>query len=116
MSVRALLADMLATIRAETDAAVRADAKALMEGVARHEELLRALQEAEMDLSPEEVRDLVGQIEREKTKLRSLLQTQLARTDFLLKLILGAGSVQPVGYPGSGWEQPSQACRLNRKA
>lgn len=116
MSVRAILTDMLATIRAETEAAVKADAKALMEGVARQEELLHQLEGAEIDMSPAEVRELVQQIEREKTKLQRLLETQAARNEFLLKLILGAGATQPVGYPGAGWDQPSQVGRLNRKA
>lgn len=114
MSLRALLTEMLATVRAETEAVKRGDHEAIMAGVERHEALLARLEEAEHDLSPAEVRGLVEEIERERTKLRSLLERQSAQAEFLLKLLVGGGG-KSAGYPGIGWAAEPQSHRLNRR-
>lgn len=114
MSLRTVLTEMLATLRAETEAVKRADHQTVMAGVERHEALLAQLQKAENDLSPAEVRGLVEEIERERTKLRSLLERQSAQTEFLLKLMLGGGG-KSGGYPGTGWQNEPQSHRLNRR-
>lgn len=114
MSTRAILTEMLETLQAETEAVKRADTPAILEGVSRHEALLAQLQDAARDLSPEETRALVEQIERERFKLKSLLESQSARTDFLLKLV-GVGQEKGIGYPGTGWGQEPRPHRLNRR-
>lgn len=115
MSTRSLLNEILGTIQAETEAVIHGDAKAIMAGVARHEELLSQLEGAEMDMSPAELKELVGQIDREKVKLQSLLQSQSAQTDLLLRAMFGGGAARSVGYPNSGWQQQEKARRLNRR-
>jgi len=114
MSLRALLTEMLAVVRAETEAVKRGDHQAVMAGVERHEALLAQLEKAENDMSPAEVRGLVDEIERERTKLRSLLERQSAQVEFLLKLMVGGGG-KSTGYPGTGWATEPQSHRLNRR-
>jgi hypothetical protein len=116
MSARAILEEMLALIKGQTEAVVSGDYKALLAGAARHEQLIGLLESAPVDASPEEIRDLCAQIDREKSKLRSLLEAESMRVDFLLRLILGGGQARTAGYPGTGGRQEGPSRLINQRA
>lgn len=102
MSVKALLEEMLQLLREQVEHVVKGEHRELLEGAYRHERLLSDL-EADMaagppDISPEELRPLYDEIEREKAKLQSLLQSESTRTDFMLRLLLGDRQPKADGY------------------
>ncbi|HYG60751.1 MAG TPA: hypothetical protein VD902_21965 [Symbiobacteriaceae bacterium] len=115
MGATAILAEMRDLLKAQADAVVAGEHQQVSAGALRHEELLRALETAEMDASPDELRPLVEEIQAEKQRLVSLLESEGARVDFLLRLILGGGAPKPGGYPASIGKAPGQAGRLNRR-
>jgi len=115
MSTRAILQDMRDLLKAQIEAVIAGDAPAVLRGSARHEQLLAALEKAELDATTDEVRALSAEIEQEKTKLQSLLSVEAVRVDFLLRLILGGGQPNKSGYPTGKWRNPAGARMLNRR-
>jgi|GEM_PF-3230983 len=115
MSATAILTEMRELVRQQTDNVVAGDHQAVLEVAMRHEHLLYALESAELDGSPEDMHQLVAEVQREKENLRGLLTQELHRTDFLLRLILGDGSAKPVAYPGTLGQGDSKPSRLNRR-
>jgi hypothetical protein len=112
MGARAILTEIRDLLQAQIDAVVAGDHQQVLAGALRHEELLRDLDGAELDATPAEIKALVDEIQTVKSKLQSLLTTESARVDFLLRLILGGGPPKPGGYPASA---AKQAGRLNRR-
>jgi hypothetical protein len=115
MATGAILTDMLQLVNAQTEAVVAGDWATLQAGAARHEELLAALETAEVDLPATELRALCQDLEWAKTKLQSLLEAGGARTDFLLRLYLRGGEPRRSGYPIDPWHGPGASQRLNRR-
>lgn len=101
MSASALLREMIELTRLQVDRVIRRDHQGLLEGARQQEALLAALQEAEIDGSPEELRALYEELDREKVKLQSLLESESQRVDFLMRLLLGGPAQKSVGYPPS---------------
>lgn len=116
MSARAILTEMRELLANQVEHVVSGDHKALLQGAAQHEQLLSALRTAELDAPPEEIRALAEQVEREKQKLQSLLASQSQRVDFMLRLLMGGGEANRVGYPGRGLGADPRSGRLNRRA
>lgn len=114
MGARAILTEIHDLLKAQVAAVVAGEHQRVLAGAMRHEELLALLQDAELDLTPEELRPLIEQIDRQKTKLTSLLAAEGARTDYLLRLILNKGAAKPGGYPSSVQDR-AKASRLNRR-
>lgn len=115
MGAQAVLNDLQLLLQDQTAALVRGDHEALLQGAARHEDLLKQLESAEMDLTPEELRERAERIEREKQKLQVLLTEEAGRADFLLRILLGPGETRQGGYPGGA--RPEGKPRLiNRRA
>lgn len=114
MSTSALLREMIDLTRLQVERVIKRDHEGLMEGARQQEALLRALQEAEIDGSPEELRALYEELEREKAKLQSLLESESQRVDFLLKLLLGSQDQENVGYP-TGLLRRVRGQLLNKK-
>ncbi|MFZ5826802.1 MAG: hypothetical protein ACOY94_21130 [Bacillota bacterium] len=115
MSAKAILREMIELIRTQTEHVIQGDHKAVLEGAQRHEHLLSALQEAEIDGSPEEMRALYDEITHEKAKLQSLLEVENVRVDFMLRLLLGGGSSQSPGYPAGIGKRNAGSRMLNRR-
>lgn len=115
MSVKLILAEMLTLLRTQIEAVVAGDAQAVQAGADRHEQLLGALPDAEPSEPAEELRPLYEQINYEKTRLMSLLTSESARADFLLRLILGGGGARPAGYPGGAGQTQDGARIINRR-
>lgn len=116
MSVQPILEEMLGLIQAQVQAVTDGDYEAVVAGATRHEEMLAALREATGDDSPEKLQPLLEQLQREKTKLQSLLTTEMTRVDFLLRLILGGEAPEAGGYSNLG-PRPEGASRiLDRRA
>lgn len=115
MSARAILEEILALLRTQVDAVVQGDTERLMAGTARHEQLLRDLETAEVDGTPEELRPLYEQIEHERNKLQSLLTAESARVDFMLRMFLGGGKSTRVGYPDMKRTGAGGSHMLNRR-
>lgn len=114
--MRAILSEMQELLASQVQAVIAGDVEALNQGTARHEELLADLQDAEPDAPTEEIQELVMAVEREKLKLHSLLQTETARADFLLRLLIGGGPSKADGYPAKTWRQEGRLSRLDRRA
>lgn len=115
MGARTILTEMLGLLQGQTAAIIAGDHQALARGAERHEALLAELQTAEVDTCDEELRTLVTEVDREKQKLQSLLQSEASRVDFMLRLILGGGQAKAVGYP-AGLTQPARLSRgLDRR-
>lgn len=115
MSVKSILEEMLALLKQQVDAVVRGDHQAVREGAEAHERLMADLETAEHDLPPEELKALYDDIQREKTKLQSLLAVEINRVEFMLRMLVGAGTFKPVGYPGQA--NGARGSRmLNRRA
>ncbi len=111
---KALLTEMRDLLREQVAHVVKGDHQALLDGAARHEQLLAELSRAEVDASQEELQAIYAEIEAEKTKLQSLISAEAARVDFLLRILRGTGMERGAGYPGmSGTEG---ARMLNRRA
>ena len=100
MKAEAILEEMLRLLREQVEAVVKGDTERLAAGTERHEQLLRELEHAEVDVPPEQLRPLYDEIERERVKLQSLLTAESARVDFMLRTLLGGGKQASVGYPG----------------
>lgn len=115
MSAKALLNEMIELTRAQVDRVIHGDHQALLEGAHQQEALLAALEEAPIDGTPEEMRALYEQLELEKNKLKSLLQTESQRVDFLMRLLLGSPEQKTVGYPKGTGKRKAQGQMLNRK-
>lgn len=115
MSVKPILQEMLALLRAQTDAVVAGDAQAVQAGADRHEQLLATLQGAEPAEPAEELRPLYEQINYEKTRLMSLLTSEAARADFLLRLILGPAAAKPSAYPTGAGRPQGNPRMINRR-
>jgi hypothetical protein len=115
MGARALLEEMLDLVQAEIQAVLAGDHAGLAAGSTRHEELLAVLPDAEVDADPGQLRVLISRIDLEKAKLRSLLESESGRVDFMLRLILGGGKPAPGSYPVSHWQQRGPSQRLNRR-
>lgn len=102
MSVKALLEEMLQLLREQVGHVVKGEHRELLDGAYRHEQLLSDLEAAlaagPPDISPEELRPLYEEIETEKAKLQSLLQAESARTDFMLRVLLGSRQPKADGY------------------
>ncbi len=115
MSVKPILEEMLALIRSQVAAVIAGDAQAVQSGADRHEQLLAALQSAQVTEHPEELQAIMAEIDREKTKLMSLLTSEAARADFLLRLILGPSAAKPSAYPGGTGRPETGARMINRR-
>ncbi|HYF93938.1 MAG TPA: hypothetical protein VD969_17120 [Symbiobacteriaceae bacterium] len=115
MGARAILTEMRDLLAAQVEAVVAGDHQRVYAGAMRHEELLRDLEGADMDLTPEELQPLDDQIALNKVKLTSLLSAQGARVDYLLRLIIGRGPQKSGGYPQGLQERASSARRINRR-
>ena len=114
MSTSALLREMIDLTRLQVERVIKRDHEGLMEGARQQEALLRALQEAEIDGSPEELRALYEELEREKAKLQSLLESESQRVDFLMRLLLGGPEPKGGGYP-PGVAKRAGGRMLNKK-
>lgn len=114
MSATALLREMIELTRLQVERVIKRDHQGLLEGSRQQEALLAALQEAELDGSPEELRALYEELEKEKVKLQSLLETESQRIDFLMRLLLGGPEQKSVGYP-SGVTKRAGGRMLNKK-
>jgi len=101
MSASALLREMIDLTRLQVERVIRRDHQGLIEGARQQEALLTALESAEIDGAPEEMRALYDELVREKRKLQSLLESESQRVDFLMRLLLGGPEQQSVGYPPS---------------
>lgn len=101
MSASALLREMIDLTRLQVQRVIKRDHQGLLEGARQQEALLKALQEAEIDGSPEKMRALYEELEREKVKLQSLLEAESQRVDFLMRLLLGGPEQKSVGYPST---------------
>ena len=101
MSTSALLREMIDLTRLQVERVIKRDHQGLLEGARQQEALLSALQDAEIDGTTEELRALYDELEREKTKLQSLLESESQRVDFLMRLLLGGPEQKGVGYPPS---------------
>jgi hypothetical protein len=115
MSAKAILQEMLELVKAEIEAVKTGDHQKVLDGALRHEQLLSALETAEWDAPPEELRALAAELDREKTKLQSLVTAEAARVDFLLRLMLGSGAPKASGYPTGDLRRQGQSYRLNRR-
>lgn len=115
MGARALLTEMLDLLRAQTGAIIAGDHQAVSRGADRHEALLSELRLAEVDISPDELQTMLAEIDREKLKLQSLLQSESNRVDFMLRLILGGGQPKAAGYPGGLTQPPRLSRGLDRR-
>lgn len=116
MNASTLLHELLTLLQAQVEAVVAGDHLAVLTGADRHEQILIALETAELDGPPEELRELHRRIEREKEKLSSLLQAELSRTDILLRAILGGGAPKTGGYPTGKQQIQSPSRMLNTRA
>jgi len=114
VSASALLKEMIDLTRLQVERVIKRDHQGLLEGARQQEALLAALQEAEIDGSPEELRALVEDLERERAKLRSLIEAESQRVDFLMRLLLGGPEPPGVGYP-PGVKKPAGGRVLNKK-
>ncbi|HWI63610.1 MAG TPA: hypothetical protein VNT75_17385 [Symbiobacteriaceae bacterium] len=115
MGARAILTEMRDLLKTQVDAVVAGEHQQVSAGAFRHEELLRALETAELDASPEELRELAVDVSFHKEKLASLLESEGIRLDFLLRLVLGGGAPKPGGYPANIGKGYGQAGRINRR-
>lgn len=116
MSARVLLGQMGDLLREQVDHIASGDTQALLAGVTRHEELLAALDSAEIDLPPDELRAIGAQLDRERDKVKALLTREGERLDFMLRLLLGGGEGRTAGYPGGSWRQEGSSRMLNHRA
>lgn len=83
----------------------------------RHEEILRELCEAELDIPPSELADVCRELEMERIGLLQLLEREGTRVDFLLRLVLGSREVRPASYASHpGWRPENTARMLNHRA
>jgi hypothetical protein len=116
MGAKVLLNELMDLVRHQTEAVIVGDYKALIQGAARHEELLAELETAEVDLPSDTLREMCQDLERAKAKLESLLSSGVARTDFLLRLMMRGGEPSKTGYSSTGaWKQAALSQRLNRR-
>ncbi|HEY3367233.1 MAG TPA: hypothetical protein VGK74_19425 [Symbiobacteriaceae bacterium] len=115
MSVKAILQEILALLQQQVADVVAGDHLAVRAGAERYELLMAQLEQAEIDLSPAELKPLYDDIQQEKTKLQSLLSVEVNRVEFLLRLLVGSGSLKPIGYPGKGRSE-SGSRMFNRRA
>ncbi len=99
MSTKALLTEMLQLLKEQVDHVLKGEHQALLDGTRRHEEMLSALESAERDGSPEELRAIYEEISLEKARLQSLIESEATRVDFELRILLGGGKSKSVGYP-----------------
>lgn len=114
MGARDLLSEILQLLRAQNEAVVARNHQALLEGAAVHERLLQDLDTAELDATPEELQAIATEIEREKTKLQSLLTAEGQRVDFLLRLYIGGAQPKAATYK-AGWRPEGRSGKLNRR-
>lgn len=98
-SAKALLLDMLQLLKDQVEHLVAGRHQLLMDGAYRHEKLLADLAQAEMDATPDELRAIVEQIDIEKVKLQSLLESESTRVNFELRMLLGVRKPATPGYP-----------------
>lgn len=115
MGARAILQEIRDLLKTQVEAVVAGEHQQVLAGATRHEELLGLLEHAEMDASPDELRALAAEIDVHKVKLQSLLTAETARTDYLLRLLIGGGPAKPGGYPTAAWRQQGSPSRLNRR-
>lgn len=115
MSAQAILREMIDLLRTQTESVIQGDHKAVLAGAMRHEQLLSALQEAEIDGSKEEMRGLHDDLTREKAKLQSLIEVENVRVDFMLRLLLGGGGARTPGYPTGTRKRDANSRMLNRR-
>ncbi|WP_374711648.1 hypothetical protein [Symbiobacterium terraclitae] len=113
MSATALLQEMIELTRAQIDHVIAGDVKALTDGAAEQERLLRELQTAEIDAEPEEIRRLHDELRAETNRLSALLHMESGRVDFLLRLLLGGNDNRDPGYPSG---KARGGTFLNRRA
>lgn len=115
MSTKAILTEMRDLVKGQIEAVIAGDAQAILAGSAGHEQLLAALERAEIDATPAEVRALSAEITQDKTTLQSLLSAEAVRVDFLLRLILGGREPRTGGYPPGKWRNQTGARLINRR-
>lgn len=115
MSVQTILEQMLTLLQQQVEAVVKGDHQAVKAGADAYELLSHELEHAEYDVPPEALRPLYDEIQQEKAKLQSLLSVEVNRVEFLLRLLVGSGTLKPVGYPGQAKGAPG-ARMLNRRA
>lgn len=115
MGVQAILTEMRDLLRAQTAAVIAGDHQGVARGAARHEVLLADLRTAEPEPPTDDLRALLAEVEREKQKLYSLLQTESNRVDFLLRLIMGGGQPKVGGYPNGTTQPPRLSRALDRR-
>lgn len=113
MSATALLQEMIALTRAQIDHVIAGDVRAITEGAAEQERLLRELETAEIDAEPAEIRRLHDELRAETERLTALLHMESGRVDFLLRLLLGGNETRNPGYPSGKGRGGSL---LNRRA
>lgn len=115
MSARQLLSDILQLLREQVNHVVKGEHQQLLEGAYRHEQLVAQLENVEVDGSPEEMRAIYEQIEVEKIKLQSLLESESTRVDFMLRMLLGTRKPKTVGYPDLNQRGEGKPGILNRR-
>jgi hypothetical protein len=98
-SAKGLLSEMLQLLKEQVEHVVKGEHQQLLDGAYRHEKLLVDLEQAEIDATPDELREILEQIELEKAKLQSLLESESTRVDFMLRMLLGSRKPKTPGYP-----------------
>jgi|GEM_PF-4202442 len=114
MSAKQLLLEMLQLLREQVEHVVKGEYQALLEGTRRHEQLLSAMETAEPGGTPEELRAIYEEIQFEKIKLQSLIESESVRVDFELRILLGGTKSKSVGYPDMN-KRGKGASMLNRR-
>lgn len=115
MSARQLLSEILQLLREQVDHVVKGEHQQLLKGAHRHEQLVAELENADLDGSAEELRAIYEQIEVEKIKLQSLLESESTRVDFMLRMLLGSRKPKTVGYPSLNQRGEGKPGILNRR-
>lgn len=111
MSFTTHLTELIALVRAQIEHVIASEHEALLAGAGRHEALLASLATMEPDGEKARIAALLEELERERTTLRSLLRSESARADLMLRLLTGARP--QAGYPAGPAGAPTRM--LNRR-
>lgn len=115
MSAKAILGEMIALTRLQVERVIHGEHQALLDGANQQEAMLTALQTAEIDGTPEELRALYEELDLERAKLVSLVESESVRVDFMLRLMMGSPDQKQVGYPKRIQNRSGGSRLLNQK-
>lgn len=96
---KALLNEMLQLLKKQVEHVVKGEHQQLLDGAYRQEQLLATMAQAEIDATPDELRAIYAEIEVEKLRLQSLLESESTRVDFELRMLMGPRKPAAPGYP-----------------